>query len=78
MIAFRNNNKEDLINKLQKVLNSIYEDEYYSGSFHEDVDISEIIQIIYKVLYDSNNRTLKLTVEKKENNSLDLIIENIK
>ena len=82
MIAFRNNknrSESDLIKKLLTALDSVYGDsDYYSGSYHENVDISEVIQIIYIVLYDSKNESLNLTINKKENNSLDLIIEEIK
>ena len=64
---------------LQKLLDIIHENpEYYPGSFHEDVDISEIIQIIYDVLYNNkDNTSLHLIIDKNPNNSLDLTIDKI-
>lgn len=83
MIAFRDGKNpkksKDLLDKLQKLLDIVYDDpEYYSGSFHENVDITEIIQIIYDTLYNhSKNKSLHLIIDKKSNNSLNLTIDKI-
>ena len=87
MIAFNNNEPKkgkvsmsDLAANIQELLDIIYENpKYYSGSFHENVDISEIIQIIYDTLYNNKeNSSLHLIIDKKSNNSLDLTIDRIK
>ena len=83
MIAFRDGNNpdkpKDLITKLQKLLDVIHNDPtYYPGSFHKNVDISEIIQVIYDVLYNNQtNKALHLIIDKNPNNSLDLTIDKI-
>jgi len=83
MISFRDEEnrkkRNSLTENLQKLLDIINENpEYYPGSFHEDVDISEIIQIIYDVLYNNkNNTSLHLIIDKNPNNSLDLTIDKI-
>lgn len=83
MISFRDEEnrkkRNSLTENLQKLLDIIHENpEYYPGSFHEDVDISEIIQIIYDVLYNNkNNTSLHLIIDKNPNNSLDLTIDKI-
>lgn len=83
MIAFRDDENpkklDSLTKKLQKLLDIIHNDpDYYPGSFHQNVDISEIIQIIYDVLYNNQkNKSLHLIIDKKSNNSLDLTIDKI-
>ena len=85
MISFRNNSnsnkpdKNSLEAKLQKLLDIIHnEPEYYNGSYHENVDITEIIQVIYDTLYNHpDNKSLHLIIDKKSNNSLDLTIDKI-
>jgi hypothetical protein len=81
MIApkYENNEESNLTNKLQSLLSIIYENpKYYSGSYHENVDISEIAQIIYDNLYNhSENKSLHLIIDKKPNNSLNLTIDRI-
>ena len=84
MIAFRDDSNKDkklgdLTGKLQELLNIIHNNpEHYSGSFHENVDISEIIQVIYDNLYNEpKNSSLHLIIDKKPNNSLDLTIDRI-
>ena len=86
MIAFRNNgdfnnkkpNKEKLQKSIQKLLDIIYNDpKYYNGSYHEDVNISEVIDIIYNVLFADNNKSLHLIIDKTNKNSLNLTIDKI-
>ena len=64
MIAFRkdygsNNEKsEDLTEKLQQILNIVYEKEKnYPGSLHEQSNISDLIDIVYDTLYKKKNKT---------------------
>lgn len=71
-------NKKDVIEKLQNLLDIIHDkEEYYPGSFHENVDLSEIIQAIYSILFDKKKQSVQIIVEKNKNNSLDLIIDTI-
>lgn len=85
MISFRENDKgddspsHDLQKKLQKLLDIIHnQPEYYDGSYHENVDITEIIQVIYDTLYNHpSNQSLHLIIDKKPNNSLNLTIDRI-
>ena len=84
MIAFRkdygsNNEKsEDLTEKLQQILNIVYEKEKnYPGSLHEQVNISYLIDIVYDTLYKKNKDTIQLIINKNKNNSLDVIIDTI-
>ena len=60
-------------NSIQKLLDTIYE----SGTFVEEVNISDVIQIIYSTLYQDNKKSISITVDKRPNNSIDLIIENV-
>lgn len=70
--------KEDVIAKLQNLLDIIHDkEEYYPGSLHENVDLSEIIQAIYSTLFDKKKQSIQIIVEKNKNNSLDLIIDTI-
>lgn len=84
MIAFRkdygsNNEKsKDLTEKLQQILNIVYEKEKnYPGSLHEQVNISDLINIVYDTLYKKNKDSIQLIVNKNKNNSLDIIIDTI-
>jgi len=85
MIGFRNdkfsNNKnksKNLQKSLQKLLDIIYnEPEHHDGSYHESQNISDVIEIIYKVLYQDNNDSLHLIIDKNPNNSLDITIDKI-
>ena len=84
MIAFRkdygsNNEKsEDLTEKLQQILNIVYEkDKNYPGSLHEQSNISDLIDIVYDTLYKKNKDTIQLIINKNKNNSLDIIIDTI-
>ena len=84
MIAFRkdygsNNEKsEDLTEKLQQILNIVYEKEKnYPGSLHEQSNISDLIDFVYDTLYKKNKDTIQLIINKNKNNSLDIIIDTI-
>lgn len=82
MIAFREDfkkNKNKLsIDKFQELLDIIYDKKkFHNGSFHESVDLSEIINIIYKVLYEEDNKSIQLIIDKNQNNSMNLTIDLI-
>lgn len=86
MIRFRDdnfsNNKikpKSLEKSLQNLLDIIYNNpEHYTGSYHENQNISDVIEIIYKVLFvgDGNN-SLHLIIDKKPNNSMDITVDKI-
>lgn len=51
---------------------------YYPGSFHENTNLSELINCVDQVLFKENNSSMQIIIEKKPNNSLDLTIDLIK
>lgn len=80
MISFR---KEEDSNKQQKAYDKLLEilsgkEEYYNGSFHEGSDLTELVQIVYKTLFDQNNNSIQLIIDKNPNNSIDITIDTIK
>jgi hypothetical protein len=83
MIAFRDSNSENkksksLSKNLQNLLDIIYNlPEHYVGSYHENKNISDVIDIIYKILYTESNQSLHLIIDKNSNNSLDITIDKI-
>lgn len=82
MIAFREdfkkNKNKSSIDKFQELLDIIYDKKkFHNGSFYESVDLSEIINIIYKVLYEEDNKSIQLIIDKNKNNSMDLTIDLI-
>ena len=86
MIAFRDGpsfnknkpNKEKLQKNIQKLLDIIYnEPKNYNGSYHKDTNISEIIDLIYNVLFMDENKSLHLIIDKTYKNSLNVTIDKI-
>ena len=86
MIRFRDdnfsNNKikpKSLEKSLQNLLDIIYNNpEHYTGSYHENQNISDVIEIIYKVLFvEEGNNSLHLIIDKKPNNSMDITVDKI-
>lgn len=80
MISFR---KEEDSNKQQKAYDKLLEilsgkEEYYNGSFHEGSDLTELVQIVYKTLFDQKNNSIQLIIDKNPNNSIDITIDTIK
>lgn len=76
------NNKskpKSLEKSLQNLLDIIYNNpEYYTGSYHENQNISDVIDIIYKVLFvEEGNNSLHLIIDKKPNNSMDITVDKI-
>ena len=88
MICFKRNNDsndDDLSKKLQSLLDMINDssfdenfDEETDTDFYKGVDVSQIIDIIYKNLFTENYESIGLLIEKKSNNSLDLTIDKLK
>ena len=80
MIAFRkeedSNKKKQAYKKLLEILSG--EEEYYNGSFLQDSDLTELVQIVYKTLFDQNNNSIQLIIDKNPNNSIDITIDTIK
>lgn len=58
---------------IQNLLDTIYD----SGTFIEKASISDVVQIIYSTLYQDNKESISITIDKRSNNSIDLIIENV-
>ena len=69
--------KEDA--NFEKLYNIIVNNpKYFPGSFHENTDLSELINCVDQVLFKENNNSMQIIIEKKPNNSLDLTIDLIK
>lgn len=86
MIAFRNSdgfnkkkpNKEKIEKNIQKLLDIIYNSpKYHTGSYHKDVNISQVIELIYDVLFVESNNSLHLIIDKTNKNSLNLTVDKI-
>lgn len=79
MIAFRkeedSNKKKQAYKKLLEILSG--EEEYYNGSFLQGSDLTELVQIVYKTLFDQNNNSIQLIIDKNPNNSIDITIDTI-
>jgi hypothetical protein len=88
MICFRKDKEpnDDIFKKLQSLLDAInnpsFDESLYDietdTDFHQGVDISQIINIIYKNLFTDNCESIGLLIEKNPNNSLDLTIDKLK
>lgn len=81
MISLNKNDKEP--NKssenLQKLLNIIYnEPKYYPGSYHENTDFVELINIANSLLFVEGNNSISLIIDKKSNNSINITIDTLK
>lgn len=76
MIKINKRNPND--KKMQKLLDIIYDEpEFYPGSFHPNTNISEIIDSIYKLLFEEDNKSLHIIIDKNSNESLNLTIDKI-
>lgn len=76
MIAFNREfdpNKEGskTIQDIQNMLDAIYGTEE-----HFSLNISEIVDIIYKKIYKENKPAIQIMILKNPNNSLDVVIDN--
>jgi len=85
MIAFRkddNSDEDQVIKGLQKLLNEVSNLESsalleFHPEEYDNVNISDITQIIYDKLFQDNNTAVSLLITKSDNNSLNLVIDMI-
>ena len=90
MIAFNrddspNNDFDDKLNKLEKILKQIYDDEfnhYLDTSEDEDEvynsNLSDLLELVYFHLYTQNYKYIDLSITKNKNNSLQIYINSLK
>ena len=89
MIAFNKENSdgdnanpekiEKTIKKLQNLLDDLYESELeIDEEDYLDIDISDLISLVYEVLFQEKYNYMNLSLRKNQNNSLSLKIESIK
>lgn len=67
--------KEKAYKKLMNIL--LEEDEYYNGSFFEKSDLSKLLEIVYDSLFNKENNSISIIVDKNPNNSIDITIDTI-
>jgi len=85
MIAFNNNEdptEDKILKNLQKLLDEVSGLDSsqlldFTPEEHDNVNISDITQIIYDTLYQQSNTAISLLITKNDNNSLNLIIDTI-
>mgnify|MGYP001471590682 CR=1 FL=1 len=82
MIAFNRGykpNKKDLDEKIQKILDKIFEEENFGdeGYLDQSTNLSEITDLIYQKLFVDNKNSINLSIYKNPNNSLDVIVEKL-
>jgi hypothetical protein len=78
MININRNTTNKSTKNMQRLLDIIYNNpKYYPGSFHENTNIPEIVDAIYKILYQENNETVHFIIDRNKNNSMDLTIDKI-
>jgi hypothetical protein len=83
MIAFRENDNSDeiqVIKNLQKLLNKLDNLESsmlleFCPEEYDNINISDITQIIYEKLFQDNSTVISLLITKSDNNSLNLVID---
>jgi len=85
MIAFNNNEdptEDKILKNLQKLLDEVSGLDSsqlldFTPEEHDNVNISDITQMIYDTLYQQSNTAISLLITKNDNNSLNLIIDTI-
>lgn len=85
MIAFRkdeDSEEDKIIQGLQKLFEEISDLDTsdiigFKPEEYDNVNISDITQVIYDTLYQKNNTAISLLITKNENNSLNLVIDTI-
>jgi len=87
MIAFNKGSGDDAdsekiektIKKLQDLLDELYKSELeIEEEDYLDIDISDLISLVYEVLFQENYNYMNLSLKRNQNNSLSLRIESIK
>jgi hypothetical protein len=70
---------EKTIKKLQDLLDDLYESELeIEEEDYLDIDMSDLISLVYEVLFQEKYNYMNLSLMKNQNNSLSLKIESIK
>ena len=85
MIAFRkdeNSDEDKIMQGLQKLFKEISDLDTsdiigFKPEEYDNVNISDITQVIYDTLYQKNNTAISLLITKNDNNSLNLVIDTI-
>lgn len=85
MIAFRkdeNSDEDKILNNLKKLLDEVSGLDSsdligFKPEEYDEVNISDITQIIYDTLYQQNNIAISLLITKNDNNSLNLVVDTI-
>lgn len=85
MIAFNNNEnspEDKILNNLKKLLDEVSGLDSsdligFKPQEYDEVNISDITQIIYETLYQQNNIAISLLITKNDNNSLNLVVDTI-
>ena len=81
MIAFKEdkdpNESEKMLKKLEKLLLQIYGDPFEIPTF-EEVNLSELLEIVYQKLYLEDNKYINISIQRENNNLLKYKIEKTK
>jgi uncharacterized protein YfkK (UPF0435 family) len=85
MIAFRkdeDSEEDKIMQGLQKLFEEISNLDTsdiigFKPEEYDNVNISDITQVIYDTLYQKNNTAISLLITKNDNNSLNLVIDTI-
>lgn len=78
------NKNKNLSNKkaqdnIQKLLDIIYkEPKYHIGSYHENTNLVELINIAHNLLFTENNESISLIIDRKPNNKINITIDTIR
>lgn len=75
MIRIDSDKKEKNIKRLLDIIHN--DPTYHLGSFHEECDISTVIDCLYNLLYQEDNKEVHIIVEKNTNNSLSLTVDKV-
>lgn len=64
---------------LQRLLDIIYKNpKYYPGSFHENTNFSELINISHNLLFTENNKSISLLIDREPNNKINITVDTVK
>ena len=83
MIAFREGwEPDEFENYFQDLLGSVNEinidKDYSDAQKFEDINLSELLEVIYNNLYLEENSYINISIKKSKNNSLNLKIEDLR
>ena len=84
MITFNNeeNPQDEVVKNLKKLLDELShldfsDHDHLNPEQYDNVNISDITQIIYDKIYQQNSTAISLLITKNENNSLELTLDII-